>query len=87
MRLAQTPVGVAVAAEIGTRPALVTGSSTHHNEEGRAYTVLVEQGAQIDENLLGRAFDIDREVKTDGIGTEGRLATGNRLPFRIKRVG
>jgi hypothetical protein len=48
--------------------------------------VLVEQGAQIDEDLLGQAFDIDREVKTDG-RDRGRLATGNRLPFRIKRVG
>jgi hypothetical protein len=68
MRLAQTAVGVAVAAEIGTRPALVTGSSTHRSEEGRAYTVLVEQGAQIDEDLLGQTFDIDREVKTHGSG-------------------
>ena len=52
----------------------MTGSSTHRNEEGRAYTVLVEQGAQIDEDLLGRAFD-------SGIGTEAAwpLAIGCHL--------
>jgi hypothetical protein len=46
--------------------------------------VLVEQGAQIDEDLLGQAFDIDREVKTDGIGTEAAwpLAIGCYLGSR-----
>jgi hypothetical protein len=76
MRLAQTAVGVAVAAEIGTRPALV-----------RAYTVLVEQGAQIDEDLLGQTFDIDREVKTHGIGTEAAWPLAIGCHFRIKRAG
>jgi len=49
-----------------------------------ARPVLVEQGAQIDEDLLGRAFDIDREVKTDGIGTEAAwpLAIGRHLGSR-----
>ena len=49
-----------------------------------ARPVLVEQGAQIDEDLLGRAFDIDREVKTDGIGTEAAwpLAIGCHLGSR-----
>ena len=46
-----------------------------------ARPVLVEQGAQIDEDLLGQTFDIDREVKTDGIGTEAAwpLAIGCHL--------
>ena len=86
MRLAQTPVGVAVAAEIRTRPALVTGSSTHRNEEGRAYTVLVEQGAQIDEDLPGQTFDIDGEVKTHGIGTEAAWPLAIGCHFRIKKA-
>ena len=58
----------------------MTGSSTHRNEEGRAYTVLVEQGAQIDEDLLGRAFD-------SGIGTEAAWPLAIGYHFRIKRVG
>ena len=57
----------------------MTGSSTHRNEEGRAYTVLVEQGAQIDEDLLGRAFD-------SGIGTEAAWPLAIGCHFRIKKA-
>jgi hypothetical protein len=49
--------------------------------------VLVEQGAQIDEDLLGQAFDIDREVKTDGIGTEAAWPLAIGCHLGIKTVG
>ena len=45
-----------------------------------ARPVLVEQGAQIDEDLLGRAFD-------SGIGTEAAWPLAIGYHFRIKRVG
>ena len=64
----------------------MTGSSTHRNEEGRAYTVLVEQGAQIDEDLPGQTFDIDGEVKTHGIGTEAAWPLAIGCHFRIKKA-